>query len=290
VAAAAVVFVGTIFPALTEAFRGVKINVGPPYYNLVMVPIAVGILLLMGIGPLLPWRQATPEQLARNFMSPASAAVLGGLMLALLRIRDPAALLVFVMAVFVLATIVLEFARGTRARMQRGESLLVALARLVLRNRRRYGGYVVHLGILLMLVGIAASSAFDTQGHATLRPGERFALGRYTFEYGGLTAWSVPGVEITEAAVRVWADARSLGTYTPQRLFYTTAGQPMHHVAIRSSAREDVYLILAEWTADQRATIRVLIHPMVSWLWAGGVVLALGALCAALPERRRRTS
>lgn len=290
VAAAVVVFVGTIFPALTEAFRGVKINVGPPYFNLVMVPIAVGILLLMGIGPLLPWRQATPEQLARNFMLPGSAAVLGGLMLALLGIRDPAPLLVFVMALFVLGTVILEFTRGTHARMRRGESPLVALARLVLRNRRRYGGYVVHLGILLMLVGIAASSAFDTQGHATLRPGERFALGRYTFEYGGLTAWSVPGVEITEAAVRVWAGTRLLGAYTPQRLFYTTAGQPMHHVAIRSSAREDVYLILSEWTEDQRATIRVLIHPMVSWLWAGGAVLALGALCAALPERRRRTA
>jgi len=288
VSAAAVVFVGTIFPALTEAFKGVKINVGPPYFNLVMVPIAVGILLLMGIGPLLPWRQATPDQLARNLMLPASAAVLGALTLAALGIRDPGPLLVFAMALFVLGTIVLEAVRGTSARMRRGESAVPAFLRLLLRNRRRYGGYTVHFGIVLMLVGIAASSAFDTQGQATLRPGERFRLGRYTFEYGGLVAWTVPGIHITEASVRVWTGPRSLGTFRPQRYFYITQGQPMHHVAIRSSPREDVYIILSEWGEDGRATIRVLIHPLVSWLWAGGAVLALGALFAAFPERQHR--
>ena len=287
VAAAAVVFVGTIFPALTEAFKGVKINVGPQYFNLVMVPISVGILLMMGLGPLLPWRQATPDQLARNFMLPATAAVLGALALAALGIRDPGPLLVFAMALFVFGTIVLEAVRGTGVRMRRGEGLMLAFARLLGRNRRRYGGYIVHFGILLMLVGIAASSAFDTQGQATLRSGERFRLGRYAFEYGGLSAWSVPGIEITEATVRVWAGTRSLGTLRPQRYFYTTQGQPMHQVAIRSSLREDVYVILSEWTENGRATIRVLIHPLVSWLWAGGAVLAIGALFAAFPERRR---
>ena len=290
VTAAAVVFVGTIFPALTEVFKGVKINVGPAYFNLVMVPISVGILLLMGIGPLLPWRQATRDQLARNFMLPATTAVLGALVLAALGVRDPGPLLVFAMALFVFGTIVQEAVRGTGVRMRRGEGPFVAFLRLLLRNRRRYGGYTVHFGILLMLVGIGASSAFDTQGQATLRPGERFRLGRYTFEYGGLAARSVPGIEITEATVRVWAGTRSLGTFRPQRYFYTTQDQPMHQVAIRSSLREDVYVILSEWTENGRATIRVLIHPLVSWLWAGGAVLAIGALFAAFPERRRRTA
>lgn len=288
VVAAAVVFVGTIFPALTEATSGVKINVGPQYFNLVMVPIAVGILLLMGIGPLLPWRQATREQLGRNFVLPAVTAVLGALTLAALGIREAGPLLVFAGALFVFGTIVLEAARGTRVRMRRGEGPGLALLRLVLHNRRRYGGYIVHFGILLMLVGIATSSGFDTQGQATLGQGEQFRLRRYTFEYAGLTGWRVPGIEITEAAVHVWSGTTSLGTMRPQRYFYVTQGQPMHHVAIRSSPREDLYIILSEWTEGGRATIRVLIHPMVSWLWAGGAVLLAGALLSAFPERQRR--
>ncbi|MGH2405863.1 MAG: heme lyase CcmF/NrfE family subunit [bacterium] len=288
VAAAVVILIGTIFPALTEAVRGVKINVGPPYFNLVMTPIAIGILLLMGLGPLLPWRRATAEQLARNVAFPASAALLGALALGALGMRRADALLLFAMAAFVAGTIALEAVRGTQVRMRRGEGVGLALVRLFARNRRRYGGYVVHFGILLMLVGIAASSAFDTQAHAALRPGERFAVGRYTVEYEGLAHSARPGIDVTTAVVRIWAGTQSLGVLSPQRLFYRTQGVPMHDVAIRSSFREDVYVILSEWASDGRATIRVLIHPLVSWLWAGGVVVALGALFAALPERRRR--
>ncbi|MGH2402847.1 MAG: cytochrome c-type biogenesis CcmF C-terminal domain-containing protein, partial [bacterium] len=139
-----------------------------------------------------------------------------------------------------------------------------------------------------MLVGIAASSAFDTQAHAALRPGERFTVGRYTVEYEGLAHSAHPGIDVTTATVRIWAGTQPLGVLAPQRLFYLTQGTPMHEVAIRSSFREDLYVILSEWTADGRATIRVLVHPLVSWLWAGGVVVALGALFAALPDRRRR--
>ncbi|MGH2372468.1 MAG: heme lyase CcmF/NrfE family subunit [bacterium] len=286
VAAAAVIFIGTIFPALTEAVRGVKINVGPPYFNLVMIPIVIGILLLMGVGPLVPWRRATADRLGRNLATPASAALLATLLLAGLGIRRADALLIFAMAAFVAGTIVLETVRGTQVRMHRGEAVTDALVRLFSRNRRRYGGYVVHFGILLMLVGIAASSAFDTQAHAALRPGERFAVGRYTIVYEGLAHSARPGIDVTTAAVRIWAGARLLGLFTPQRLFYHTQGVPMHEVAIRSSPREDLYIILSEWDAD-RATIRVLVHPLVSWLWAGGAVAVLGALFAALPERRR---
>ncbi|MGQ0550389.1 MAG: heme lyase CcmF/NrfE family subunit [Armatimonadota bacterium] len=287
VVAAAVILIGTIFPALTEAVRGVKINVGPPYFNVVMTPIAIGILLLMGLGPLLPWRRATADQLTRNLAAPASAALLGALALGALGIRRADALLLFAMAAFVMGTIVLETLRGTQVRMRRGEGAPVALARLFARNRRRYGGYVVHFGILLMLVGIAASSAFDTQAHAALRPGERFVVGRYAVEYEGLVHSALPGIDVTTAAVRIWAGTRVLAVLSPRRLFYRTQGVPMHDVAIRSSPREDLYVILSEWAPDGRATIRVLVHPLVSWLWAGGVVVALGALFAAFPDRRR---
>ena len=288
VVAAVVVFLGTIFPALTEVFRGVKISVGPPYFNVVMVPITVGILLLMGIGPLLPWRHTTLEQLGRNFTTPAAAGVLVAVLLAVFGVRSPGALLTFSMAVFVLGTIVLEAARGTRVRLRRGEGPIQAFVHLVTRNRRRYGGYTVHFGILAMLVGITGSSAFATQSQATLRPGERFRVGTYTIEYEGLSSSSVPGIDITEATLRVWGGSRPLGVFRPQRLFYRTQEQAMHQVAIRSSVREDLYIILSEWTEDGRALIRVLIHPLVSWLWAGGAIIAIGVMLAVLPETWRR--
>jgi cytochrome c-type biogenesis protein CcmF len=288
VTAAVVVFTGTIFPSLTEVFRGVKINVGPGYFNAVMVPIAAGILLLMGLGPLMPWQRATPEQLARNFAFPAAAALTVALLLAAVGIRQPEALLVFALALFVAATIALEAARGTRVRMRRGEHIIVAFARLLGHNRRRYGGYIVHFGILLMLVGITASSLFDTQAQATLRPGQRMHIGRYDLEYAGLESSTLPGIDVTGARVRVFAGGREAGTSVPQQYFYRSQQQTMHHVAIRSSPREDVYIILSEWTGEGDATLRVLLHPLVSWLWAGGAVLAIGALFSAIPERRRR--
>ncbi len=287
-AATVVVFIGTIFPALTEVFGGVKINVGPGYFNTVMIPIAVGILLLMGVGPLLPWRHATADQLARNFAFPAASALLLSVLLAALGVRSVGALLVFAMSMFVFATILLEAVRGTGIRIRRGESPILAVGRLIARNRRRYGGYTVHFGVLVMLVGIAGSGAFATQSAAILRPGERFQAGRYTLEFAGLSSAEQPGIDITEATVRVWTGLRWLGTYHPQRLFYRTQEQPMHHVAIRSSPREDLYIILADWQTDGRTEIRVLIHPLVSWLWAGGAIIALGVLLAVLPETWRK--
>lgn len=290
VSAAAVIFIGTIFPAVTEAIRGVKINVGPPYFNLVMTPIAIGILVLMGLGPLLPWRRASIEQLTRNVALPASLALLAALGLGASGIRRADVLLLFATALFVAGTIGVEAARGTRVRMRRGEGMPVALIHLFARNRRRYGGYTVHFGILLMLMGIAASSAFDTQAHATLRPGEEFRVARYTIQYDGLSHSALPGIDVTTAAVRIRVGDRPLGTFRPERLFYRAQGTPMHQVAIRTSPVEDLYIILSEWDPGGRATIRVLVHPLVSWLWAGGVVVALGALLAVLPERRRRAA
>ncbi len=288
VAAAFVVLLGTLFPILTEALGGVKINVGPPYFNTVMVPIGVGVLLLMGIGPLLPWRQASPGRLARNLALPAAAAVLCALVLGLLGVRHAGALLVLATALFVLGTIVQEAVLGTWVRVRQGEAAPVALARLFAQDRRRYGGHVAHLGILLLLAGTAASSVFDTQAGDTLRPGERMSIGRYTIEYGGLSHRDLPGTEVTEATLRVWAGDKYLGAYTPGRYYYRAQEQPVHHVAVRSTPREDLYMILSEWTPDGAGTIRVLVHPMVSWLWAGGAVAALGAALAVLPERRLR--
>jgi cytochrome c-type biogenesis protein CcmF len=244
-------------------------------------------MVLMGIGPLLPWRRAMPEHLTRNFALPASAGALGALSLTLLGVRDPGALAVFALAAFVAATIAVEVVRGAWVRARHGESVAAAILGLFVRNRRRYGGYVVHLGVLFMLVGIAASSAFATQGAASLRAGERMRVGRYTLEYVGLTHDEQPGIDVTEATVRVWAGMRPAGLVVPQRYFYRAQGQPMHQVAIRSSIREDLYVILSEWAGDGRVTLRVLVHPMVSWLWAGGFVLVLGVLVASWPHRRR---
>jgi cytochrome c-type biogenesis protein CcmF len=240
----------------------------------------------MGIGPLLPWRRATPEQLSRNFAWPASVGVLAALVIGAAGLRDPGALLVFALAAFVLATIALEVWRGAAVRRRRGEAPPAALLGLLSNNRRRFGGYIVHFGILLMLVGIAGSSEYATQFVGTVRQGERFQAGAYALEFLGFSEAQQPGIDITGAVVRVWAGGRPIATLVPQRFFYRAQGQPMHQVAIRSTVREDLYLILSEWTADGRATLRALIHPLVSWLWSGGVVIALGVLWAAWPARR----
>jgi cytochrome c-type biogenesis protein CcmF len=137
-----------------------------------------------------------------------------------------------------------------------------------------------------MLVGIAGSSEFATQFVGTVRQGERFQAGAYTLEFLGFTESEQPGIDVTGAVVRVLAGGRQVATLTPRRLFYRAQEQPMHQVAIRSTVSEDLYVILSEWSSDGRATFRALIHPLVSWLWAGGAVLALGVLWAVWPARK----
>ncbi len=220
-------------------------------------------------------------------MAPGAAAVVVGLGLLLAGMRQPGAVLVFALCAFVAATIALEFARGVRVRRaHRTESAARALLGLVAGNRRRYGGYVVHLGILLLFCGITGSSVFATQQIVTLRPGQGAAVGEYQILFDGLTQATRNGALSIGADLHVYEGARDLGTFTARRNLFLTSQDSTTDVVLRSTPRDDLYITLVGWTQDGRATIRLLVNPLVSWMWAGGLVLTLGAVVAMIPERR----
>ncbi len=281
------VFLGTVFPVISEVLTGRAVNVGPPFFDHVIVPLALGILLLMGIGPLIAWRRASAESLRRNFQAPGATGVLVGAALLALGVRAPGAVLTFALSGFVLGTIALEFARGARVRRaHEGEGLSRALVNLVLDNRRRYGGYIVHLGILLLFCGITGSSVFATQRLVTLRPGDVAGIGEYEIRFEGLSQSTHGGALVITAHLRGFAGGRDLGPLTAHRTLFLTREESTTDVGLRSTPRDDLYIILTGWTQDGRATLRLLVNPLVSWIWTGGLVLSLGAAIAMVPERR----
>jgi len=289
-AIALAVFLGTVFPVISEVATGRRINVGPPFFDHVVTPIAVGLLLLMGVGPLLAWRRSSREHLRRNFLAPGAAGAVVGLGLLAAGMRTPGPVLVYAAAAFVAATIALEFARGVEVRRAlRDESVPHALVALVARNHRRYGGYIVHFGILLLLCGITGSSVFATQRIATLAPGQSAAVGPYTVRYDGLGQATAHGALIVGARLRVFEGARDRGGLVAARDLYLNGRDSTSEIALRSTPRDDLYVTLVGWAADGRATLRLLVNPLVMWMWAGGLVVSLGAILAMLPEPRPRT-
>lgn len=288
VSMAFVVFTGTIFPVLAEAVTGDRINVGPPYFNQVMAPLVILLLLLMGIGPLLAWRRADAGAFGRTISVPAAVAILAGLVLAAVGVRSPGSLGVLGLSTFGGAAVAVEFLHGVRLRRAGGESAGLALGRLILNNRRRYGGYIVHLGVLLILAGVTVSSAYATQVQVTLQPGEQASLGPYTLRYHSVQAWRQEGLRVTSASLFVTAGQHALGEMRPQHLYHEVQDQPTSEIALRSTWRDDLYLVLVGVTSDQRATFRIMLNPMVSWIWFGGGVVLTGTLIALLPLARRR--
>ena len=198
------IFWGTIFPVISEWVRGVKITVGPPFFNKVNAPLGLSLLFLTGIGPIIAWRRATPRNLQRNFAGPLAFGFASGLALFALGMRQLAGLVSFSLCSFVTATIALEFYRGARARQTLvGESAVTALAHLVSKNHRRYGGYVIHLGIVLVFLGITGSSLFKDEVQATVAEGQTFSIGRYQLRFDRLTKEDSPHLSITRAEVTV---------------------------------------------------------------------------------------
>lgn len=280
------VFLGTVFPIVSAVLTGRAVNVGPPFFDHIVVPIAFGILVLMGIGPLIAWRRASAESLRRNVQLPAAAGVVLGVALLAAGVRAPGAVLAFVLCGFVAATVAAEGVRGVRVRRaHRGEGPVRALVALVAHNRRRYGGYIVHLGILLLFCGVTGSSVFSTQRVVTLGPGEAAAVGEYRVRFDGLSQSTRAGALVVAASLRVFEGTRDLGPFAARRSLYL-AGDSTTDVALRSTPRDDLYVILAGWTQDGRATLRLLVNPLVAWMWAGGLAVTLGAVIAMIPERR----
>ena len=282
------VFLGTIFPLLAEAIRGTKMSVGTPYFNRVSVPLGMALLLLMGIGPLIAWGRASLNNLKRNFLKPSLAALAGGAILAALGVRQAEVLAAFVFCFFVIGTIVFEFTVGTRTRAKTtGEGFLTAFATLLLKSRRRYGGLIVHLGVVVAIIGIAVSSVYKVEREQTLKPGEILSVGPYTVRFDGLAAGERPTHILVWANLMAFKDGKPLHELTPGQRFYPNQQSPFASVDARYHWNEDLYVILSAFERDgSSATFKVLINPMISWIWIGGGVILLGVIVVVLPERR----
>ena len=289
---------GTLFPILSEWVRGDKITVGPPFFNAVNIPLGLLLLALTGIGPLIAWRRASSANLKRQFAAPVTAGLTTGLLLVVLGMRDVYAVISYTLAGFVAATIVQEFAKGTKARRaMHGESAPVALLRLIGRNRRRYGGYVVHLGIVVLFSAFAAL-AFKREHDVTLKPGDAFETRdpwghTWRFVSQGVSRYEALNRDVTAIALDTWRDGKRLGLLTTeQRQYLDSRGMPTFNpsteVGILTSAKQDVYVVLAGVTGDETAELRINFNPLVVWVWVGGAIMAIGGLIVMWPAAERR--
>src|SRR5213082_1865099 len=285
---------GTLFPILSELVQGTKVTVGPPFFNQVNIPLGLALLALTGIGPLIAWRRASLPNLQRQFAVPVTVGGFAALVLLVGGMRDLYALMAIALGAFVAATVVQEFARGARARhRQYGEAYLLALGRLLGRNRRRYGGYIVHTGMVVLFIAFAGM-AFKTETEATLRPGESAVLKSpygwtYTFTHLGISQYDALNRQVTAATLEIARDGKRLGVLTTEKRQHVDGlgrptFQPSTEVGIRSDLREDLYVVLAGLVnGTEQEVFRFTINPLVWWVWYGGMIVALGGLIVMWP-------
>lgn len=276
VSAAFAILWGTLYPIVGELITGVRVSVGPPFFNAVFGPIGVAIVGLMGIGPLISWRRMSKGAFLNVVRAPLIAGALVVAALAATGISGPGTLLAFGLCAFTAAAILGEFLRGSRIyRSRNGLGWGPALARTLLRNRRRYGGYVVHLGVVLIVIGFAGN-AFRTERQGLLDLGEKMRVGDYTLTYTDVRTDTTTEKRIAEAQVVVTRDGDPLTTLYPQRNFHLAQQQPQSEVAIRTTPAEDLYVVVTSFDRDGTAAIRAFVNPLTWWIWVGAAVMLLG--------------
>lgn len=285
-----VCFWGVMYPIISELFTGQKVTVGPPYYERATGPLFAALLLLMGVAPLSAWGHSTAKTLGKAIWKPSLVALVLGLGLPLVMgITDWPALLGFFLVAYVSSVTLYEFWRGAQARHRRSdESLPVALWRLAGRNRRRYGGYIIHLGVVLMALGIIGIEMFQTETQANLRQGESITLNDYAVTFDSLAEFDTnDGRNVARAVVQVEKNGRFVGELYPRRDYFFESQQPMTIPGVRSTMEDDLYVILVDWMpiSAQNATFKIYRNPLVNWLWLGGLIFFLGTLVAAWPEK-----
>ncbi len=297
---------GTLFPLISEGFTGQKIATGPPFFDRVNIPLGLLLLGLMGVGPVIAWRKASPRNLQRNFIAPVGMGVLVGLGMYAAGIRHTYAILTFALGAFTITTVAVEFWKGTRARARiEGEGALRALVHLVERNRRRYGGYIVHVGLVIGFMGIAGK-AFYVEETLTLSPGESLEITSpfghtYRLTYQDMSWYTATNMTKLVSSVAVEKNGQRAGILTAEKRTYRQREEVASEVGIRRAWNEDLYLILAgiddpngviQGTNPRpTATFRVMVNALVPWIWAGGFVMAVGTLIALWPaggEEQRR--
>ena len=281
---------GTVYPLLSRAGAGEEITVARPFYDQVNGPLLLGLILLMGVGPLLPWRKANLASLRRALLLPVCASVVVVGLLTVLGLRQPYPLLGFGVCALVSAGIIIEWWRGSRSRHgSLGESYPVAFLRLLAANRPRYGGYIVHLAVVMVALGVLGASFFNTQRDVVLAPGESVAVDNYRMEYLGTEASAFSDRTEFVSLVRVSRDGQPLADLDAQRTFYPAFNMASTRAAIRSTPVEDFYVVPSENLSEGAVGFRILINPMIWWMWVAGPVLVLGTVVALWPQGVRQT-
>jgi cytochrome c-type biogenesis protein CcmF len=281
------VLFATMFPTLSEAVTGERLTVGPPFFNKWMLPIGLILLLLTGIAPLLAWRKSTIRNLVEQFTWPAAATIVTAAAVYAAGIRVWASLTCFALCAFVAVTILQEFVRGANVRKgATGTDIFTAMVGLVARSHRRYGGYIVHLGIVLMFLGFAGQG-YKQNEQLLLKPGQQATVGGYTIVHNALTVTSDRQKQMITGDVTVRRGNETIAAMQPAKWFFDRhENEPTSEVAIRRTPAEDLYIVLAGYdVGTQTATYDITINPLVDWIWFGFGVLALGTGIALLPER-----
>lgn len=280
----------TMFPTASELIIGTRIIVGPPFFNKMLAPVAIFLLILTGIGPVIGWRKASKENLKSSFIWPTLIGAIGTGASALLHITHWYVLMTVFGCLFVLSTLVMEFYRGTLSRMiQYNESWFQALSTAILKNNRKYGGYIVHLGLVMIFAGVAGT-AYKRIYEFDIKPGEVQRFEDYSVYLKDFESFDHPNQEETYAILELFRQNQKLATVRPGRFFYKQQEQPSTEVDIYSRWSEDVYFTLG--TIDpktERARIQITLNPMISLLWLGGLILALGGLLAMMPPLRTKS-
>ena len=280
---------GTIFPIISKLVEGTTVSVGPPFFNKTTIPMGLLLLFLTGAGPLLAWRKTSFKSLRQNFTIPLAIAVVAGGVLFALGVRDVYAWMALFLCAFVAVTIFQEFYKGARTRQRvYNENFVAALYNLTMRNTRRYGGYVIHFGIVLLFIGFSGL-AFRTETKATMAEGDLLRINDYMLRCQTLTEGEDPNYIYQRAVLTVTKAGRALGVLDPERRLYKASQEPISHVAIHSSLVEDLYVVVAGADSDSgKAVVEAFVNPLVGWVWIGGAVVFWGTLLAMVPSRVER--
>ena len=281
------VLTGTLFPVFSEWITGNRISVGAPFFNKVTIPVGLLLLFLTGVGPLLAWRKTSTESLKRNFGWPLAIGVVSGLIAFAFGFRHFYSWLCLILCVFVTSTVLLEFYRGAKViRSRSGASLLASAVDLTMRNTRRYGGYIVHMGMVFVFIGLAGA-AFNRDIQKDMRQGDSLQIGPYTLVLQGFDTKPEKNYTAQRLLVEVLQDNRPTMMLYPEKRKFSTTEENGTMVAIRSTLQEDLYVVFAGINPDtQLPVIHAYLNPLVKWLWFGGVVVVFGTLVAMLPNRR----
>jgi cytochrome c-type biogenesis protein CcmF len=284
-----VCFWGVIYPLISELFTGQKVTVGPPFYERATGPLFGGLIFLMGFAPLSAWGHSTFKTYGRAIWKPLLVSLVIVALVILSGVTSLLAILAFWLCGLTASVTLYEYGRAIWARHRATkENVVTSLWHLAGRNRRRYGGYIIHLGVVLMALGVIGIEMFQTETQGTIPQGGSMSLSGYTLTYRDFAEFETPdGRDVARAVIDVTKNGQPMGSLYPRRDFYIESQQPMTIPGLSSTPEDDLYVILVDWQpiSTMGATFKIYHNPLVFWLWIGGFVFILGTMVASWPDR-----